>query len=229
MREVIVVCEGQTEEVFVNEVLAPALWDRDVLLSPRLIATSRHSKGGSLKGQRVLRFLRNTLRERGNTYVTTFFDLYGLPSDFPGRDETARDTDPVNRAIAVEAEFHTAVIDVAECRPDRFLPHIQPYEFEGLLFSDPERFADVEPAWRRYVRQLGAARQSVRSPEHINDGSETHPSARLEKLLRPRYNKVRHGRAVSARIGIDRMRAECAHFDEWMARVEALPPLRPCA
>ena len=95
------------------------------------------------------------------------------------------------------------------------------------MFSDTAKFADVEPAWRTYVRQLEAARQSVRSPEHINDGSDTHPSARLRNLLRPRYSKVRHGRAVSARIGVDRMRAECVHFDGWMARVEALPPLRP--
>ena len=177
MREVIVVCEGQTEEVFVNEILAPVLGEGNVFLSPRLISTSQQSKGGALNTQRVLCFLRNTLRERRNTYVTTLFDLYGLPSDFPGRADTAREIDPVNRAIAVETEFRTAVIDVAECRPCRFLPHIQPYEFEALLFSDPERFADVEPAWRRYVRQLEAARQLVRSPEYINDGSETHPSA----------------------------------------------------
>ena len=226
MNEVIVVCEGQAEEVFVNEVLAPALWDGNVSLSPRLIATSPHSKGGALKGQRVLRFLRNTLRERQNTYVTTFFDLYGLPPDFPGRAETARELDPVDQAIAVETELHMAVIDVAECRPERFLPHIQPHEFEALLFSDPGKFAEVEPAWRTYVGQLEVARQSVRSPEYINDGFESHPSARLRNLLRPRYSKVRHGRAVSARIGVDRMRVECAHFDGWMARVEALPPLR---
>lgn len=226
MKDVIVVCEGQTEEIFVNEVLAPALWDTNVFLSPRLIATSRHSKGGSPKGHRVLRFLRNTLRERQDTYVTTFFDLYGLPSDFPGRAETAREMDPVDQAVAVETGFHAAVIDIAECRPDRFLPHIQPFEFEALLFSDPGKFAEVEPAWRTYVGPLEAARQSVRSPEYINDGFESHPSARLQNLLRPRYSKVRHGRAVSARIGIDRMRADCAHFDGWMARVEALPPLR---
>ena len=227
MREVVVVCEGQTEEVFVNQILAPVLGEGNVFLSPRLISTSRYSKGGALKAQRVLRFLRNTLRERRNTYVTTLFDLYGLPSDFPGRTETAREIDSVDQAIAVEAKFHTAVIDFAECRPERFLPHIQPHEFEALMFSDTAKFADVEPAWRTYVGQLEAARQSVRSPEHINDGSDTHPSARLENLLRPRYNKVRHGRAVSARIGVDRMRAECVHFDGWMARMEALPPLRP--
>ena len=34
--------------------------------------------------QRVLLFLRNTLRERNDTHVTTFFDLYGLAPDFPG-------------------------------------------------------------------------------------------------------------------------------------------------
>ena len=227
MKEIVVVCEGQTEEVFVNEILAPTLWDRNVFLCPRLIATSRHSKGGPLKGQRVLRFLRNTLRERRSTYVTTLFDLYALPMDFPGRNATAARMDPTDQAAAVEAGFHATVVDAVGCRPDRFLPHIQPYEFEALLFSDPGQFAAVEPAWERYVAQLEVARRSARSPEHINDGAETHPSARLRNLLRPRYSKVRHGRAVSARIGIDRMRAECGHFDGWLARVEALPPLRP--
>ena len=225
MKEIIVVCEGQTEEVFINEVLAPALWDSNVFLFPRLIATSRHSKGGSLKGQRVLRFLRNTLRERANTYVTTFFDLYGLPSDFPGRVGRALEMDSVAQAIAVETGFHAAVVDAVGCGPNRFLPHIQPYEFEGLLFSDPGQFLVVEPAWRRYLGQLEIARRSARSPEYINDGFETHPSARLRNLLRPRYNKVRHGRAVSARVGVNRMRAECGHFNAWLERVESLPPL----
>ena len=225
MNEVIVVCEGQTEEVFINEVLAPALRDRDLFLRPRLIGTSRYSKGGALEGQRVLRFLRNTLRERPNTYVTTFFDLYGLPSDFPGRVEGAPEVDAVDQAITVESGFHAAVVDAVGCRPNRFLPHIQPYEFEALLFSDPGQFAMVEPAWRKYAGQLEVARQSVRSPEHINDGFDTHPSARLRILLRLRYNKVRHGRAVSARVGVARMRAECAHFDAWVARMASLPPL----
>ena len=225
MNEVIVVCEGQTEDVFVREVLAPALWDGNLVLSPRLIGTSPHSKGGALKGQRVLRFLRNTLRRRRNTYVTTFFDLYGLPSDFPGRTEAATTSDPVDQAIAVETGFHSAVINDVGCRSDRFLPHIQPHEFEALLFSDPMKFADVEPAWRPYVGQLEAARKSAPSPEHINDGSETHPSARLRSLLRPPYGKVRHGRAVSARIGVSRMRAACGHFNRWVGRLQALPSL----
>ena len=132
----------------------------------------------------------------------------------------------IKQAIAIQEGFHAAVIDVAECRPDRFLPHIQPHEFEALLFSDPGKFALVEPAWQKYAGQLEGAWRPPSTPEHINDGSETHPSARLRNLLRPRYSKVRHGSAVSARVGLDRMRVECCHFGSWLARVEGLTPLR---
>lgn len=226
MTDVIIVCEGRTEEIFVRDVLGPSLAARNLFALPRLISTSRHSKGGALSGRRVLRFLRNTLRERTDSYVTTFFDLYKLTSDFPGRSEAETRPDPLERAAAVEAVFHARVVREAECRPDRFLAHIQPYEFESLLFSDVGRFAEAEPDWQALVGPLEAARQAAASPEHVNDGQDTHPSARLTNLLRPRYHKVRHGAAVSRRIGLDRMRAECRHFGAWLERIEALPPLR---
>lgn len=220
---VVVVCEGQTEKAFVKCTLAPALATRQVLLQPRLIKTSPRSAGGALNRERVLRFLRNTLRQRADVYVTTFFDLYGLPANFPGRSRAAALVDPHERAAAVETEFHATVIRKVECRPDRFLPHIQPYEFESLLFSDPSRFAAVEREWRPFVGALEEARRAVRTPEHVNEGKNTHPSARLARLLRPRYDKVGHGMAVSAKIGVDRIRAECRHFDRWLTRLEALP------
>ena len=225
MIRAIIVCEGQTEEVFVNRVLGPPLAARDIFVEPRIIATSKHGKGGALKEQRVLRFLRNTLRERSDVYVTTFFDLYALPSDFPGLSEAIAHADPLERATTIEAGFHASVIQEAGCRQDRFLPHIQPYEFEALLFSDITQFANVQPAWKGFIGQLEAIRQSAPSPEHINDGNDTHPSARL-RHLRPPYKKVSHGEAVSSRIGLERMRAECRHFDKWLTCVESLTPLR---
>ena len=222
MTEVVVICEGQTEEVFVGRTLAPALAAKHVLLHPRLFLS-----GGGLTRGRVLPFLRNTLRERAVVYVTTMFDLYGLAADFPGRPKIGDSMNPHDQAAVVEAEFHATVVREARCHPDRFLPHIQPYEFESLLFSDPSRIATVEPEWRRFVGELESMRRSAATPEHVNDGRDTHPSARLLRLLRPRYNKVRHGTAVSAAIGIDRIRAECRHFDAWLARLEALPALPP--
>jgi len=223
--EVYIVCEGTTEESFVWNVLAPTFWPRDRNIRPRLIPTSRYSRGGALSRDRILRYLRNTLRERADVYVTTFFDLYGLTQDFPGVTETASVRDPIARAMTIEALFTEAVVREAECRADRFVPHIQPFEFEELLFSEVNRFPEIQPQWQAYVTALESARNSVTSPEHINDGYETHPSARLKTLLRPRYEKVLHGTEIAARIGLDRIRAECAHFANWLSRIENLSPL----
>jgi hypothetical protein len=224
--EVIVVGEGQTEETFVRDVLAPSLWGREIFLHARLIAASHQSRGGALAGDRVLRFLRNTLRERTDTYVTTLFDLYGLRPDFPGVAGSTGATDPISRCESIERAFAQAVNAASGSREGRFVPHIQPHEFEALLFSDVSRFAQVEPDWARFIGTLQGARDMAVSPEHINDGPDTHPSARLEHLLRPRYRKPLHGSGVANRVGIARMRAECRHFDAWLTQIENLPSLQ---
>lgn len=225
MIHVIIVGEGPTEQSFIRDILAPHLAERRIFVEPRLISTSRRGRGGALSRDRVLRFLRNTLLERSDSYVTTFFDLYALDREFPGRAEAEAVADPLARASAIETRFAEAVIRKAQCRADRFLPHIQPYEFEALLFSDTDRLIEIEPAWKPNAEPLRAVRAGVISPEHIDDGAETHPSARLKKLLRPRFEKVLHGSAATARIGLDRIRQECKHFGSWLARLEELPPL----
>ena len=226
MIDLIVVCEGQTEQSFVGDVLAPFVAGQGpVSITPRIVSTSIRGKGGALTRKRVIRYLRNTLRERRDTYVTTLFDLYGLVADFPGRGEAEGVSDPIERAVAIEAKFHEVVVRETGCRPVRFIPHIQPYEFESLLFSDVDRFAEVEPAWLASIDDLKEARDSAASPEHINDGKNTHPSARLRTLLGAKYQKVLHGQAVSARIGVERIRMECRHFGEWLQRIERLAPL----
>jgi hypothetical protein len=226
MIEVIVVGEGQTEETFVRDVLTLPLAQGGVMLQCRLIPTSRGSRGGALSRKRVLLFLRNTLRQRGDVYVTTFFDLYGLHPDFPGVRKAGGIPDPLARVCAIEAGFAEEVVQRAGCRPDRFVPHIQPYEFESLLFSDVTRFAEARSDWQGATAVLQTARDGAASPEHINDGQDSHPSARLGKLLGRRYQKVLHGSAVAGRIGLERIRAECAHFGAWLTRLETLPPIQ---
>jgi hypothetical protein len=222
--EVIVVGEGPTEESFVRDVLALRLANQEVFLEARLIRTSPASRGGGLSWDRVRRFLRNTLRERSTTYVITFFDLYALDTDFPGADEARRIADPLARAAHLERCLCEAVVAEAGCRADRFLPHLQPHEFEALVLTDVEALAEVEPRWHKQLEPCRQARTAAKSPEHINDGVDTHPSARL-RGLRPRYEKVLHGVALIERIGLDRIRSECAHFGAWLSRLEALAPL----
>jgi hypothetical protein len=228
MIEVFVVCEGQAEERFVTDVVAPALWPRDISVEPRLIATSKTAKGGALLRDRVIRYLRNTLRERGDTYVTTFFDLYGLKPNFPGVSDSSTVRDPLKRARLIESALDTETIAAAGCREDRFLGHIQPYEFEAVLFSDVQAFPAVESQWQPFVRNLEDARGGVESPEHINDGPDTHPSARL-RILKPKFEKVLYGTRIADRIGLETIRVECKHFDAWVSRLESLEPLRGSA
>jgi Domain of unknown function (DUF4276) len=224
--EVIVVGEGLTEETFVRDVLAPELVQRNIRLRPRLIETSPGVRGGSLTRDRVLRFLRNTLRERGDTYVTTLFDLYGLRSDFPGVEVSRAEQDPLTRCGRIEETLNEGAVRVSQCRADRFFSHIQPHEFESLLFSDVSRFGDANGAWRSSVDELQHARDAVETPEHINDGPNTHPSARLKEVLHPRYDKVLYGSGIAILIGLPRIRAECRHFDAWLSKIESLKPLR---
>lgn len=217
--------EGSTEATFLSEVIAPSLTERDINLEAGLISTSSNARGGALTPQRVLRAVRNMLRQDRGIYVTTFFDLYGLRRDFFGVRSADSSQDPLQRCKIVEDTLADAVVKESGCRRERFFPHIQPYEFEALLFSKVSSFENVNPQWRRYIDELKRARDRVDSPEHINDGPRTHPSARLEALA-PKYDKHLDGSRIAATIGIARIRSECRHFDAWMTRIEALKPLR---
>ena len=224
-----VVGEGQTEESFIRECMAPVLAHRGIYVTPRLIRTSRKARGGALTKDRVLHHLPRILKGRDDLYVAKFFDLYGLAPDFPGVHKATVEAYPIRRAEVIEAGLREVVVEAAQCRPERFLPHIQPYEFESLLFSDVSQFGTARPEWTASVSRLKASRASAASPEHINDGVETHLSARLRHHLTPRYNKPLDGSTIASRIGLPRIRAECRHFASWLDRIENLPPLRPGA
>jgi hypothetical protein len=223
---VIVVGEGQTEATFIRDVLGPS-FTPVISLQPRLITTSNGARGGALSPDRVLRYLSKTVRERSDTYVTTLFDLYGLAPDFPGVVASRGRTDPLDRCRTIETALAEAVVARSGCRSGRFFAHIQPYEFEALLFSDVSQFQAVRSEWGRYESDLKKIRETGATPEHINSGPDTHPSARLERLLRPRYHKVLHGSAIARRIGLRKLRDECPHFSGWVERIERLTPFGP--
>ena len=81
-----VICEGQTEEMFINEVLAQSFQARNIYLAPSLIGKPGH-KGGNFRFERLLTDVKNRLLGDRQAWCTTFFDFYGLPEDFPGKTE----------------------------------------------------------------------------------------------------------------------------------------------
>lgn len=216
MQEIIVFAEGPTEERFIKQVVAPALHGLEIYLKPQLLSTSSTGKGGALNIDRFLFHARNTLKQKPNALLSSFIDLYGLDTDFPEFENAKKLPDVYKRVTHLEQALHKVVIDHVGCRPDRFLPHIQPYEYEGLLFSDVAALAGTEPDWNKALSSLQKVRDTFASPEHINDGYETKPSKRLENLLHPKYKKTTHGPRAAARISLETIELECQHFKAWM-------------
>ena len=223
MKRVCVVCEGQTEETFVRDVVAPAFYDLGLNLIPEMIETSHGHKGGALRYDRVKRHLRNTLRQNSAPVVTTLFDLYRLDSGFPGFDASRTQSDLQRRLDVLKQCLHADVVAEAGCQPDRFIAYIQPFEFEALLFSDVTMLAHVEPSWQVASAALAAVRAAADSPEHINDHPENKPAAHLERELKnPSYRKRRHGPIAAQKIGLAKIEAECGFFAAWLARIREL-------
>ena len=223
MKRVCIVCEGQTEETFVRDVLAPAFYNLGLNLIPEMVETSPGHKGGALKYDRVKRHLRNTLRQNSAPVVTTLFDLYRLDSGFPGFGASQEQPDLSRRLNVLKRALHADVVAEAGCQPGRFIPYIQPYEFEALLFSDVPTLTRIEPGWQSATDALAAARAVAASPEHINDRPETKPAAHLEReLSNPSYRKRRHGPIAAQRIGLSKIEAECAFFAAWLAQIRKL-------
>jgi Domain of unknown function (DUF4276) len=217
MKRLLVLVEGQTEEVFVNRVLQPHLLQHDVFATPTIIET-RHlpgrprDKGGVSSWAKARRDIVMRLRDT-DAVTTTIMDFYGLPDDFPGQ-ELPRTTSPLRDVEAVEAAM------AAEFRNPRFLPFLALHEFEAWVLSSPDTIATHfgRPGLKATI---GAVTSSFPSIEHINHGPETHPSRRLMSMI-PEYKKRSDGPTILEIAGVALVRAQCAHFDDWLSRLEEL-------
>jgi hypothetical protein len=152
-------------------------------------------------------------------------DYYALPHDWPGREEAPRINSTSGKAEYVEAALLDDITEEMGHRfdPRRFVPLVMMHEFEALLFSDPDRFAQGIGKGN-LTMELRAIRQAFRSPEDINDSVETAPSKRIERLF-PGYEKPLFGVVAVMEIGLPIIRQECPHFNNWLERLESLPGL----
>ncbi|MBE0469116.1 MAG: DUF4276 family protein [Methyloprofundus sp.] len=212
MKRVCVICEGQTEETFVAQVLAPHFYDLGLSLKGQTVPTSIGKKGGALNYARIKPDIERTLKQKDQPFVTTLIDLYKLGADFPAVDEVS-EFQLAEKLKRLTSAWHSDIIASTGCRPERFLPYIQAHEFEALLFSDVDGIVRVNKAWSGASKELKAIKAKAESPEYINNKPETKPAALLERLLlSPKYKKVAHGSIAMKNVGLSAMEKECAFF-----------------
>ncbi len=216
MSRVHLIVEGQTEEAFVKTLLAPYLGGFGVYVDARSVETGRKGairfRGGMTNYAKVKKDIRTWMLEDLNATVSTMFDLYGLPNDFPGFEES-KSLQARDRVKFLQDKLHEDIGD------GRLIPYIQLHEFEALLFSNPDVIDGLVPGSNlRALNQVLAEFQN--DPELINNHPATAPSKRIIKYY-PRYDKVAYGARVIEKIGIELVMDRCTHFRSWIESLKA--------
>jgi len=185
--------EGATEREFIKNVLAP-----------HFIGQNIEIRGIDIRGNVSIPRVRSEIQKILFNFdiVTTLYDYYGF------KDSQNLSLDDIQGAIAEGID------------PDRarwFVPYLQQYEFEALLFSSPQNL--VDEFGDNKLSEIEAILQECGEPENINNNRDTCPSRRLKGLFSG-YDKVFHGSAICSQIGLGRIREKCARFNGWLEEIE---------
>ena len=217
------IVEGQTEKLFIDVVLAPYLATKNIFMQATTLKKPGQ-KGGDVKFSRAKNDIRNFLRQRPDTFVTTFIDLYGIKEwprkELPYNLTSEEKADHINGQTIIEI---TELCDEFNINNNRFIPYIAIHEFEEMLFSACQILADKLDVPKSI---LDSILLECGSPENINNSPQTSPSKRLDELTpRGKFPKTTTGITVAKKIGIEKIRKKCPVFNKWIERIEQLDRL----
>ncbi len=218
--EIMVLVEGKTEEIFVNNLLVPYMARKKIYLFPTQISKPGQ-KGGDVRFIRARKDIGMHLKQRPDTYVTTFIDFYGT-KEWPGLDSVRSGALPKEIAQTINEATKTEVTYLfADYRPEtRFIPYVAVHEFEAMLFSDIDLLSAKLNVNKEQVEQVLA---EYGEPEAVNNNPETAPSKRLDSWsLNGKFPKTTTGIVIARQIGIAKIREKCPLFDNWLGAIESI-------
>lgn len=208
MKSLYIIVEGQTEQEFVNLIMAPYLHDSGVLnVIPILIHTSKTGRGGFLKYEHLKNDAVKLLNSvHGDFVVTMLVDFFRMP-EVPGKNRWGSMTSHIAQVKEKERCIADDMNDV------RFIPYIQLHEFEALLFSSNNGFLAYFPSSKALKTQDIINRYP--NPEDINSTPQGAPSKRL-LAIKENYDKVIEGNLIALEVGIHEMLEKCPRFKAWI-------------
>ena len=230
MIRVNVVAEGKTEMKFAKELLNQFFGGK-LIINARCVLSSRNNRtnyehrGGLVNYRHAKNDILNWLKEDPSAYVTTMFDFYHLPRNFPDYECAIRCPTHLERVEHLELKMKADIdADLADSVQDRFIPYIQLHEFEALLYTDLSLLEDdyLNADDIGAIRRLREETAGI-PPEEINNGAETAPSKRLLKAIH--YEKGATPVAWLEKITIDKIASCCPHFSAWIEKLSKLVPV----
>lgn len=212
MKRLYIIVEGQTEQEFVNTMIAPYMQQYGVYdVKPVLIHTSKAGRGGFVNYSHLKKDALKLLNSRKNDFVVSMFvDFFRIP-EIPHRERWSQKATHKEQVSEMERCIAEDIHDY------RFIPYIQLHEFEALLFSSNKGFEtyfqeDEAQKTQRIVLQFD-------NPEDINTTPEGAPSKRLIDI-NANYDKVIEGNLIALEVGMDNIRTKCHHFKEWIDKLK---------
>jgi len=225
MKKIHIVCEGQTEEAFVNKVIKPHLFSYNLLVFPHILI-KRGQPGGDVKYVRLLADIKRVSKNDGETWTSCLIDFYGI-GKFPKLAEAECKTVTMDRYDTFILNLLEALRrDLTDWQLNHFIPYIQMHEFEALLFSNTEKlagcfFAQDDESTASLITELEKVKQQFHSVEDINNSRLTAPSKRIEKIY-PAFQKTLHGVLAAEDIGMRELKNNCPLFKAWIEQLERL-------
>ena len=186
-----VVVEGKTEGEFVTKIL-------DKFLKIGIIIKYNNIKGGKISIDKIIDRVIRSIYDYDAITTMVDFDKFINPGQLS--------IEQMEEEIKKKLQKNHKKVSY------KFIPYLQKYEFEALIFSDiqviNERFADNLIKEGNYP-----------DPEEINHNRP--PSKTIEKFY-PRYSKTIDGIEIIKKIDKEKIKNKCPHFSQWIKQINQL-------
>lgn len=211
MKRLYIIVEGQTEQEFVNSVIAPYMQQHGVYtVTPLLIRTSKTGRGGFVNYEHLKNDAKKLLTsEKSDFVVSTFVDFFRIP-EVPQKERWEKKATHIEQVEEMEQCIAEDIND------SRFIPYIQLHEFEALLFSSNKGFESFFS--EDNAKDTQHIIDTFSNPEDINTTPVGAPSKRL-LAIKDDYDKVIEGNLIALEVGINDILAKCPRFRAWIEKL----------
>ena len=211
MKRLYIIVEGQSEQEFVNTLIAPYLSGLGIYtVTPILIRTSKSGRGGFVNYEHLKNDALNLLSSQKNDFVVSMFvDFFRCPK-LPQKERYEEIIDHKEKADEMEKCIGDDIKD------NRFIPYIQLHEFESLLYSSNVGFeAFFSDKQKQQTKKII---EEFSNPEDINSCPEKAPSKRL-LAIKEDYDKVIEGNIIALEVGLEQIMNKCLRFKAWIEKL----------
>lgn len=211
MKRLYIIVEGQTEQEFVNSMIAPYMQQHGVYtVTPLLIRTSKTGRGGFVNYEHLKNDAKKLLSSKKSDFiVSTFVDFFRIP-EVPQKERWEKKATHIEQVEEMEQCIAEDIND------SRFIPYIQLHEFEALLFSSNKGFEAFFS--ENNAKDTQHIIDTFNNPEDINTTPTGAPSKRLLEI-KDNYDKVIEGNLIALEVGINDILVKCPRFRAWIEKL----------